>query len=544
MQLKKRKVNPWLKVKSRPLYKKKAELWLLSGAAGSFHLSNHNYSMNISPCRYLRFYAGCLAGVVAGSSVSAQHYQQVVEKLDTDGNFVAYIDFSGDAVAFGDHLTAIYTAVLENNPDMMPVPLDFASVLSQLGFDGLLALGYSSSEVETGLYRNRGVTLSDGELRGLMALTDPTPRSFRSAQMAPPKASLVADFSLNLNETLQSVTQVATSVMGPMGEGFIQMGLGQPLLPTGLNGFELIEVLSNPITMILVQDVNFSQQDAELEFYLEIENGASLLPHLVELNQINPNVTVETIGDEIVVDLSAFLQGAGFGLFAKGNPSGGTLTLHSGDTMLAMMENEEKLAQSEAFQRVASRLPEEAAAFVYQAGTDMDPLFEMLKDGDPQIRAYLPAIEIAYERIFKRFMDPQATASWKDGNYFISESYGSFSFKDVAVAIPVVVVGLVTAAAIPAIQQMRGHGNFDYAAGWSEEDQIEHNLMILYYSAQQYMLEEGVEEAAFHDLVGPDKLIGYMESVMGESYDDLVIRLGDEAITVLLPDGREVSFYP
>ncbi len=71
-------------------------------------------------------------------------------------------------------------------------------------------------------------------------------------------------------------------------------------------------------------------------------------------------------------------------------------------------------------------------------------------------------------------------------------------------------------------------GAFRSVARESQRKAIQNNFRQIVSAADQYFLDYGVTEVQVDELVGEDKYIRILESVAGESYDDLVIRLGKE----------------
>lgn len=70
------------------------------------------------------------------------------------------------------------------------------------------------------------------------------------------------------------------------------------------------------------------------------------------------------------------------------------------------------------------------------------------------------------------------------------------------------------------------------------------NLKLLFTAASQYMMENGIPETKYSDLVGPDsdKLVKKIEPAVGEDYTQLVFRAGDEKISIALPNGKTVEY--
>lgn len=95
-------------------------------------------------------------------------------------------------------------------------------------------------------------------------------------------------------------------------------------------------------------------------------------------------------------------------------------------------------------------------------------------------------------------------------------------------------IGLMAAMAIPAFQKVRAV---------SQEKAILNNLRQLDAAAQQYMLENGVHQASYANLVGsgPAHYIRNLTPVAGEDYSSLVIRATDSEISVTTGEGRVIT---
>lgn len=94
-------------------------------------------------------------------------------------------------------------------------------------------------------------------------------------------------------------------------------------------------------------------------------------------------------------------------------------------------------------------------------------------------------------------------------------------------------VGVMAGKAIPGFNKVRDQ---------SREAAIRNNLRQLANAADQHMLEHGVEEVRYDQIVGPEpeKYIKAIEPVAGESYEDIVIRVDTPEISVTTPDGLVV----
>jgi len=82
------------------------------------------------------------------------------------------------------------------------------------------------------------------------------------------------------------------------------------------------------------------------------------------------------------------------------------------------------------------------------------------------------------------------------------------------------------------------------AANASVEEKVRYNLRRLSAAADQYMLENGVSEAPYAKLVGPEpeKTIKQLDPVAGEDYSKLKIAIDNEEVVVILPNGSRVTY--
>lgn len=78
----------------------------------------------------------------------------------------------------------------------------------------------------------------------------------------------------------------------------------------------------------------------------------------------------------------------------------------------------------------------------------------------------------------------------------------------------------------------------------SSEDakRIEANLSYYYTAGLQFMLEAGMPEARYQDIVGEGKYLKAISSVHGEDYQSLIITTNTSSLTVKTSDGREVTW--
>ncbi|MGB0258882.1 MAG: hypothetical protein ACPGES_09540, partial [Coraliomargarita sp.] len=189
------------------------------------------------------------ATLAAPLFVNAASFEDASKYLDTDGSFVAFIDFAGDGAAIGQQLNEIMTEVRTGAPQatMMVPPVNFEQLIGQLGFGSMQALGVSSKALENGLQANRSVMLTDGTLSGLFGMygsADEPMAGFELAKRAPADANTVVSGPLYITPLRELVKELLTQYMGPMGTNLVDQQLATPLLGTDITANEVIEAFS------------------------------------------------------------------------------------------------------------------------------------------------------------------------------------------------------------------------------------------------------------------------------------------------------------
>jgi len=471
---------------------------------------------------------GLIALALQPAYLAANAFTETTEHLDTDGSFVAFMDFDGDGQEIGLKLNEIYASALAANPEITPIPVDFPTLFETLGFGSIKSMGMSSKELEDGLVRNRSVTLLDGEPTGLMKIYGLEPTDFTAAERAPANATTVVSGQLMVSALRDSSVTLLAQIMGPMGQGLAQQYLLMPIPGTDVTATEAIDALSGPIDFIMHQGF-LPDGSPDIQIWASIKGAGSLLSRLKPLSELMP-ITFTESESGLEADLSSLLQDAPMGLVLQA-PSGRDelIILTDRDWAASIGKSGDRLVDQQGFKRVASRLPASAALYTYSAGFDPQQILEMIGQ-IPEIQSYLPVIEKAIDLVVGDFLSPNASALYLKGDSLIVEQYGDYSYKQ---ALGMVPAGLTAAMAIPAFQKVRQS---------SQEKAVMNNLRQLAAAAQMHMLEEGVQTAAYSDIVGPEKFIPAMEPVAGESYEGLVVTADTTEISVTLSDGRTVTY--
>lgn len=459
-------------------------------------------------------------------------FDDASEHLDLDGTFVAYMNFDGDGEELGEKLNRVYQELLAANPDMPPIPVNFPALFDALGFGSIKAVGASSIEIEGGLHLNRSVALLDGELKGLFGIYGDGSSTFTGANFAPADATTVATGFLDYTALIDSAKDIANQVMGGMGVGFVDNWLAGPAFGTEVTYQELFEALSGKWDIALKQGLT-AEMDSEIVAWLSIEGAGSLLSKLRSIEAIYGATFTET-NEGLSANLSHLLESTGMGLYFFAPSGSDNLVIYTDPSWTAMSEGP-RLSETEDFQQLASRLPEEAMVYNYSSGIDVTPIYEFI-ESNPQTADYIAIARRAIDELLSDFLEPTVTASYMEGEALLSEQYAGYSTKQIVAMVPVAFIGGVSAVAAMSASEMQ-----DYQTS-PEEVAITNNLSLIASAAQQYMLETGADAVTIDDIVGPDKYITEIISFAGESYDDIVITYETYTISVVLPDGR-VVFY-
>lgn len=474
------------------------------------------------------------AALAAPLLSQATSFEDATKHLDTDGSLVAYVDFAGDGAEIGQQLNTIYKEVITVAPAAAMFPLDFEQLIDQLGFGSMQGMGMSSKAIDNGLQVNRSVMLTGGELSGLFAAygsaSAPT-TSFTLAQRASADTTTAVSGPLHLTAVRDTIVAIMTQYMGPMGEGLAQQQLSTPIPTTDITANEVIEALSGHLEFCMHQSYT-SEMEPVIKIWASVSDAGHLVTRLKPLDQSMPITFTEGDG-KLVADFSALTGEDSFGLFLEQDKASGALIIYT-DADWNTQGVESTLADTEAFAQFKDLLPKKAHWFTYTtgAGQDMDVMFAMFEQM-PEAVPYVNIGRKAYEIILGDFLKPAAGATTITEDAIVSELYASYSYKQMAMVIPTVAAGGFGAAmAIPAFQKVRTT---------SQEKAVTNNLRQVASAADQYMLENGVNEVNIDQLVGPNLYIRQLHSVAGESYEGMVITTELDELSVELSDGTVVS---
>lgn len=144
-------------------------------------------------------------------SNQSAHFTEVSKHLDLGGSFYAYVDIDGDLEGLSDKLNDVYAEISETGE--MP-GADIAGIVSELGFNGIQAIGASSYATETG-FRNKAFLYIPGGRSGLMNLLGGDAEPLHYGGLAPAGTDLVFEQEINLKALRETADKIVAKIDDP-----------------------------------------------------------------------------------------------------------------------------------------------------------------------------------------------------------------------------------------------------------------------------------------------------------------------------------------
>ena len=475
------------------------------------------------------------ASVFASSLLIAQSgaeseslFDSVAEELRTGGSVFVYMDMEGVVDTVGDWTTTFYQKLSASDPAQYPpIPIDFKSQLRTLGLGQLKAYGLSYGQGEDGIYENRSLLLTEGEPSGLLSIYGSENTSFDIVDIAPADSDLVFDMQLDIGAVETTVRDIAASIMGPMGPGLIDATLMNPMTPSGLTGKDIIAALSTRFSGFVdfgnleaVENGMENLQELNASAYIKIVGAANTLEAIAGLvgAEITPS-DEPGIAQVVTLDMLEMMLGKPFYLFSA---DAGNLIF--AESLAEPKSSTTSVSGLDSFKKLAEGLPEEGSMFVYYSekleqaqaiqakmmasGSDNPVIQELFRLVDTQSGSGAAVVEIR-----------------DDGIYSVSRATNSLGQQ--------LVVTMATAMA-PAL--VSNNAIADMASGKA----IENNLRMILAAGNQYMLENGTDTATYQQILD-GTYFEPIESVRGETYDDIVVDSGGGILVVITEDGEVIS---
>jgi hypothetical protein len=149
----------------------------------------------------------------------SSHFDEVSKHLDLGGTFYAYVDIDGDLEELSEKLGKFYEEIAEAGE--LP-EADIPAIVSELGFNGIRAIGASSYATESGFRNKAFLYIPDGRL-GLMNLLGGDAEPLHYGSLAPSGSDFVFEQELNLKALRETANRIVAlidhpDVQEPFGE--------------------------------------------------------------------------------------------------------------------------------------------------------------------------------------------------------------------------------------------------------------------------------------------------------------------------------------
>ena len=500
----------------------------------------------------LLFFTGCrpsedAVGLLPPNERAPQ-FDKVSNFLDLGGVFYAYMDLTGEAEALGKQITEIVESVRQQVPQIPQaagLPLDFVKVMEATGFSGLHAVGMSSREIGDGMFHNRSILFFNEGPEGLFRLFGDTPHPFDSLDLAPASSDVVFELSYRPEEVRDSVLAIGDALAGAFGRSVITAQLDSPQPDLGGRTVnEMIEQIGNRMMLIVDFDNenllpfgsfgNFPYTD----FLIAFDGVTELIESNRAFLEQQPQIawTDTDTGFEIKVTQSPpppfdYVQPV---LIADSTTQ--RVFLASNQVFLdECLQNSDKLKNTDDFRQAANLLPPEGISFSYvspeypeaimtfvSSAMGTNPLFESQFSGIMEM--LIPDMDQSIASVTT--VGPEGLYSASNLNYSHRTTLATLAVQPLAFA-----VGMSSAMAIPAFQKVRAN---------SQEKTITNNLRQVASAGQQFMLEEGVTEASYSDLV--HEYFPPISPVDGEDYTSLEVKGTGGTLSVTTASGDTVEY--
>ena len=475
----------------------------------------------------------------------APQFDSVSQFLDLGGVFYAYIDLTNEMENVAETLNEIAQTVKHEIPQIPSLPLDINKVMEVSGLSGLDAIGLSSREIGGGLYHNRSILYFPKGVTGFFKFFGDTPHPFDSLDFAPSSADLVAEMSYRPEVLRDTFLEISDSLAGALGRGMIASQLHSPIPEIGnRTANELIESAGNRFIVIL-------DFDNEEQLSMGMAGTFPRTEALVAFDGITTLLQSMRPAIEQQHDLEWLDTDTGFEIrSARPFPApfdylqpiivADTQTerafLASSQSYLDQcLQNGDKLKDTPEFKEAANMLPPEGVYFSYVSSEYAETVlgvFTSSMEMNPLMGSEFSSI---LEMLVPQNDKGIATVTTVGPEGLYSASNLNISHRttvtNLAIQPAAFVIGMTSAMAIPAYSSVRVI---------SQEKTILNNLRMISSGGQQYMLENGVTEAAYSDIVGD--YISPVQSVDGEDYSGLVVTQDNTPLSVTTFSGTTIQY--
>jgi hypothetical protein len=473
----------------------------------------------------------------------SRHFEAVSRQLELGGTLYGYVDIDGDALKAAAGIKAMTNQIVATQPKLgMYLERDYAALFTELGFNDVKAIGFSSVAQAGGGFRNRTFFYTPDGRRGLLAIVGGPPAAFLNTHLAPADADFYSESEMDVPAVYAAIKSVVTQVGGAPAADAFEAKIKSAGAQAGISALDVIQGLKGRMTTVLRLDPehNITLPGTApftvpaFSLLLDIDGiGQTVEGALAKLPVFAPSQEGTLHFYSLVVPLP--IEGVQPVLVVDGS------TLYVATTKQFLDECLHRktggLDQDPEFKRVLAAVGPEGNGLTYISPHFFARLHQ-IGELNPQLA---PDTKRGLDFILQKLpssKQPLITVRINQPDGILVRSFWDRSLKqDVAMVgfYNPVTVGLVAAMAIPAFNKVRAT---------SQQKAITNNLRQFASGGQQFMLEKGVDHATYSDIVGtgPDNYVRPLVPVAGEDYTHLVIHSTDTVLSVTTADGRVIEF--
>lgn len=472
---------------------------------------------------------------LVADSARSPGFLPTVAHLDVGGPVFAYCDTEGDPLRIAESLLKFYTdfAATDRTMPAPPSPEKLAPALQELGLANLGAFGLSSRR-DGAAFVNRAFLYTPGGPGGLTTLFGTNNADFSALAHAPANTVLLAEGEFDGKRLLAILRKVVPLLDSRPGiDQKLERALTRPLPNAPLSLEQLVGMLSgktfvgvghSPAESIAVGPLKLPA----LDLVLALDHRAELFAQIKGLLAMSPTpATASTVENfELITLRPPAPAGTPFAryapVFALEKSSGRVWFATNRATFDAWTKTTgEKLTTTPEFRRLAEGLPVRGTGLFYLSPNAAHParaLFALAQTGmamnlpresaaslAPVFNLYRGALEALFPEqgagvysVSTLLPDGLATQSRSP----VSNKPNAYLWVSGGPA-PIVAAGVGAATAIPAFKKVRGD---------AIEKTLSNDARKISAAANQYMVENSLDQCTLGELLGPGAFIAQLSS--------------------------------
>ncbi len=457
------------------------------------------------------------AGAPIAQLSAAETYDLVVDRLDTGGQFIGFMDISQDPEQLVAAAQSIFEAVKQADPSVPSIPLDFSLLAGRLGLLGFDAMGASSVQEENGLYLNKAYFYFPAGREGIFRVLGGDARPLELADFAPSDAVVAIESDLDLECLRGLVKALAVDVMGAVGEGYVDGALAQPIGPVAWTWNDLLDRADTRLifSLSLVEDLPGFPVDGgkatlpAFDFALGLDGFGDALDLITPMALGSEQaVWSETDGYDMlqmIEERPPELQHVR-PVIARIKASNRLIIASRVEYLETCLSNGRKLSAEDHFIEMTRGFPAEGNALSYVSNALPDIFAQMMrenaaKEEDPRSAA---AIEAMLETgLFRYSGGASVSVNEAEGVFAISREDSSYKSK--IMAAPIAFAAIAAAVVAPTVGAIRNLQNGDDSGSddWDEHSSEDGMYDDSEYDAAEY--EEAEADSAEIESASPEE---------------------------------------